>query len=553
MIGRHARARGPAAAHAVRARGTRGGGARSDARACECGGAEQRNFQLLQSDRHRLQVQLRAAQRGDLVSLRRGSGDRAAGRRVFSLRDGGRRLLALARSHALAVRDADALAVRGHCRAGGALRARHDVLSCSRRSSRDRFSTRRRPRAGSSSSTTASCRRCRVRCTTVRFRPGRRTRFLPDRGIPISFTIPTATAGISTGARRTSIRCTGSRWTSSKQLTYMGEPRVLLSLHPELHGWERFGRNHGDTIHPYVEGAWMTKHGGRYYSAVRRARHRIQRVRERHLRRRQRARTVHVCAVQSGVVQAGRVRDRRGARQHLRGCARQLLEHGDDVDRLELELRATHRDVSRGFRRRRRHVRRHAVRRLPASLPAAHWQRSSDLFLGWMLLSYRKPARATSERHEFTCGQRDRRESAHVLGRARHIGAANRSRSTSVRRARCARAGELRRLQVGEVRERLLRLHEISHLPHRSTAGVGASSPISRARRVIGRTRTSSSQPGARALRALRAPARGRERRSPSATSACSATAEDQRRGPRRASPWCATATRETRTSRGTP
>jgi hypothetical protein len=51
----------------------------------------------------------------------------------------------------------------------------------------------------------------------------------------------------------------------SKHLAYSGTPRALLSLHPELHGWERFGRNHGDTIRPYVEGAWMTKHGGRYY------------------------------------------------------------------------------------------------------------------------------------------------------------------------------------------------------------------------------------------------------------------------------------------------
>jgi xylan 1,4-beta-xylosidase len=50
------------------------------------------------------------------------------------------------------------------------------------------------------------------------------------------------------------------------RLAYEGEPKPLLSLHPELHGWERFGRDHRDTIiHPYVEGAWMTKHDGRYY------------------------------------------------------------------------------------------------------------------------------------------------------------------------------------------------------------------------------------------------------------------------------------------------
>lgn len=51
----------------------------------------------------------------------------------------------------------------------------------------------------------------------------------------------------------------------SKRLTFIGDPLPLLSLKPGLHGWERFGRDHRDTITPYIEGAWMTKHGGRYY------------------------------------------------------------------------------------------------------------------------------------------------------------------------------------------------------------------------------------------------------------------------------------------------
>nr|MBA3554803.1 family 43 glycosylhydrolase [Gemmatimonadales bacterium] len=51
----------------------------------------------------------------------------------------------------------------------------------------------------------------------------------------------------------------------SRRLTYRGEPRALIRLHPERHGWERFGRDHRDTLAPYIEGAWMTRHGGRYY------------------------------------------------------------------------------------------------------------------------------------------------------------------------------------------------------------------------------------------------------------------------------------------------
>ena len=53
----------------------------------------------------------------------------------------------------------------------------------------------------------------------------------------------------------------------ARRLAYRAgaRPAKLLSLHPEQHGWERFGQDHRDTIRPYVEGAWMTKHSGRYY------------------------------------------------------------------------------------------------------------------------------------------------------------------------------------------------------------------------------------------------------------------------------------------------
>ena len=41
----------------------------------------------------------------------------------------------------------------------------------------------------------------------------------------------------------------------------------LLMLHPDEHGWERFGMNNDDTttLPPFTEGAAMTKHNGRYY------------------------------------------------------------------------------------------------------------------------------------------------------------------------------------------------------------------------------------------------------------------------------------------------
>lgn len=41
----------------------------------------------------------------------------------------------------------------------------------------------------------------------------------------------------------------------------------VVLLHPDEHGWERFGMNNDDevTLKPFTEGAYMTKHNGRYY------------------------------------------------------------------------------------------------------------------------------------------------------------------------------------------------------------------------------------------------------------------------------------------------
>lgn len=52
----------------------------------------------------------------------------------------------------------------------------------------------------------------------------------------------------------------------NKRLGYKGTPKWLFGLEPEKHGWERFGQDHRDsTVRPFIEGAWMTKHGGKYY------------------------------------------------------------------------------------------------------------------------------------------------------------------------------------------------------------------------------------------------------------------------------------------------
>jgi hypothetical protein len=59
---------------------------------------------------------------------------------------------------------------------------------------------------------------------------------------------------------------------NDRGFAYRGTPRPLLALDPARHGWERFGQDHrgaffadGKPIGNYLEGAWMTKHAGRYY------------------------------------------------------------------------------------------------------------------------------------------------------------------------------------------------------------------------------------------------------------------------------------------------
>ncbi len=41
----------------------------------------------------------------------------------------------------------------------------------------------------------------------------------------------------------------------------------LVSLHPDVHGWERFGMNNDDstTLAPFIEGSFMTKYNNKYY------------------------------------------------------------------------------------------------------------------------------------------------------------------------------------------------------------------------------------------------------------------------------------------------
>lgn len=58
----------------------------------------------------------------------------------------------------------------------------------------------------------------------------------------------------------------GKKLNRSDRFLVEGETVELLNLDMAAHGWERFGENHADTVlGGYIEGPWMTKHNGKYY------------------------------------------------------------------------------------------------------------------------------------------------------------------------------------------------------------------------------------------------------------------------------------------------
>lgn len=58
----------------------------------------------------------------------------------------------------------------------------------------------------------------------------------------------------------------GKKLNRSDRFRADGETVALFGLDMAAHGWERFGENHADTVlGGYIEGPWMTKHNGKYY------------------------------------------------------------------------------------------------------------------------------------------------------------------------------------------------------------------------------------------------------------------------------------------------
>lgn len=58
----------------------------------------------------------------------------------------------------------------------------------------------------------------------------------------------------------------GRKLNREKRFLPEGDIVPLFGIDMAKHGWERFGENHSDTVlGGYIEGPWLTKHNGRYY------------------------------------------------------------------------------------------------------------------------------------------------------------------------------------------------------------------------------------------------------------------------------------------------
>lgn len=187
----------------------------------------------------------------------------------------------------------------------------------------------------------------------------------------------------------------------TRQLTYLGTSREMFGLRPDLHGWERFGPNHMSTIKPFIEGAWMTEHGGKYYLqyGAPGTEYNVY------------ANGTYVGDTPMGpftyapnnpisykpggfVTGAGHgntFQDRHG---NYWNTGTPWLAVNFDFER-RLAMFPTAFDAEGLL---------HADTRFgdfPHRVPEGRWTRSEELFTGWMLLSYRKPVTASSYRDVF--------------------------------------------------------------------------------------------------------------------------------------------------------
>lgn len=191
----------------------------------------------------------------------------------------------------------------------------------------------------------------------------------------------------------------GVRLDESQRLNYVKAAREMIVLRPEEHGWERFGRDHRDTIKPFMEGAWMTKHNGRYYLQYG-------------------APGTEYNVYANGAYVADKplgpftyapnnpVAYKPGGFVNGAGHGNTFKDNHGNYWNTGTPWIAVNYDFERriamfpaGFDKDGLMFASTRFGDFPQRLPSSKWGKPEDLFTGWMLLSYRKPAAASSTRY----------------------------------------------------------------------------------------------------------------------------------------------------------
>jgi xylan 1,4-beta-xylosidase len=187
----------------------------------------------------------------------------------------------------------------------------------------------------------------------------------------------------------------------AQKLSYRGTARELIRLQPEFQGWERFGRDHRDTIKPFMEGAWVTKHRGKYYLqyGAPGTEHNVY------------ANGTYVSDAPLGPYKYAvnnPVSYKPGGFVNGAGHGNTFLDNHGNYWNTGTPWIAVNYDFERrialfpaGFDQDGLMFAQTRFGDFPQRVPTGKWDQPEDLFTGWMLLSYKKPAVASSVHYPF--------------------------------------------------------------------------------------------------------------------------------------------------------
>jgi xylan 1,4-beta-xylosidase len=190
----------------------------------------------------------------------------------------------------------------------------------------------------------------------------------------------------------------GAELDPSKKLSYKSAYQGFIHLDPLNHGWERFGQDHSSDIKPFTEGAWMTKSRNQYFLqyGAPGTEYNVY------------ANGTYVADSPLGPFKYAPYNPISykpgGFMQGLgHGCTFQdnygnYWNMGTPWIAVNWNFERRIAMVPAGFNAENEMYANSRFADFPHFLPKKKWKKSEELFTGWMLLSYKKPAFASSQK-----------------------------------------------------------------------------------------------------------------------------------------------------------